>query len=176
LRKNLLVLGLAAACLLQNQNALAQSGNAQQAGGSSNSTVRILSDKDIDLLRKDVRSQKKQLIATNLKLSDSEATKFWPIYDQYTQEQIKINDEKFALIKEYATNWGNMTDEQAAVYIRKWLAVDQATADLRSKYVPIVRGALSGIKAATFFQLDRRINMMIDLQLSSQLPLAQDQQ
>ena len=31
-------------------------------------------------MRKDIRSQKKQLIAQNVKLTDAEATKFWPIY------------------------------------------------------------------------------------------------
>lgn len=167
---------LASACLVHGPNAAAQSATPQQSGSAApETTTRILSDKDIDILRRDVRSQKKQLIASNLKLTDAEATKFWPIYDQYVQEQTKLNDEKLALIKEYATNWGSITDDQAAVYTRKWLAVDEATSGLRSKYVPIVRGALSGIKTATFFQLDRRINMMIDLQLASQIPLAQDQ-
>jgi hypothetical protein len=175
LRTIIIAIGLAAVCLLQSDRGGAQSGNVQQAGASADATARILSDKDIELLRRDIRSQKKQLIAANLKLSDSEATKFWPIYDQYTQEQIKINDEKFALIKEYATNWGSMTDDQAALYIRKWLQVDEAISNLRSKYVPIVRGVLSGTKTATFFQLDRRIGMMIDLQLASQIPLVQDQ-
>jgi hypothetical protein len=169
-------MSLVSACLIHGQSAAAPSGTGQQSGSSaSDTTARILSDKDIDILRRDVRSQKKQLIASNLKLTDAEATKFWPIYDQYVQEQTKLNDEKLALIKEYATNWGSITDDQATLYTRKWLAVDEATASLRSKYVPIVRGALSGIKTATFFQLDRRINMMIDLQLASQIPLAQEQ-
>ena len=176
MRKSLLALGLAAACLSKNPSALAQSGTAQQTEASPNTTGLILSDKDIDLLRRDVRSHKKQLIAANLKLTDVEATKFWPIYDQYTQEQIKINDQKLALIKEYAANWGNITDTEADLYLRKSLAVDDAMSALRSKYVPIVRGALPGTKTATFFQLDRRINMMIDLQLASQIPLVQDQQ
>jgi len=41
--------------------------------------------------------------------------------------------------------------------------------------VPILRKVLPGKKAATFFQLDRRISMMIDLQLTAQLPLVQSQ-
>jgi hypothetical protein len=40
----------------------------------------------------------------------------------------------------------------------------------------MVRGVLPGKKAATFFQLDRRISMMIDLQISSQMPLVQSQE
>ena len=44
------------------------------------------------------------------------------------------------------------------------------------KYVPEVSQVLPGKKAATFFQLDRRISMMIDMQLASQVPLAKDSQ
>ena len=36
----------------------------------------------------------------------------------------------------------------------------------------VVSQVLPGKKAATFFQLDRRLNMIIDLQLFSQIPLA----
>src|SRR5262249_59923569 len=54
----------------------------------------VISSQDLDLLRQDLRSTKKQLIAQNLKLSDTEATKFWPVYDKYTAELIKLNDKK----------------------------------------------------------------------------------
>src|SRR5262245_27148118 len=57
----------------------------------------VVSSQDLDLLRQDLRSMKKQLIAQNLKLSDVEATKFWPVYDKYTADLIKINDKKYAL-------------------------------------------------------------------------------
>lgn len=171
--KTAIVIVFAAAYLLHTPGIFAQA--AQQTAVSSNSIPTILSDKEINLMRSDIRSQKKQLIAANLKLTDAEATKFWPIYDQYTQEQTKINDQKFALIEQYARNWGNMTDGQAAGYTRQWLSLDEATASLRSKYAPIVQGVLPGVKAASFFQMDRRLSMMIDLQLSSQIPIAQDQ-
>jgi len=129
----------------------------------------------MDLLRKDLRSQRKQLIAANLQLTDTEATKFWPVYDQYTAELISINDRKFALIQEYADNWGKLTDQQSLSFIQQWLDLDIEIAQLRQKYVPIVNKTLEGKKAATFFQLDRRIAMMIELQVSSQMPLVQQQ-
>jgi len=62
------------------------------------------------------------------------------------------------------------------IWVRSWLDLDTAVTQLRSKYVPIVRGALPGKKAATFFQLEGRISMMIDLQISSQIPLVQSQE
>jgi hypothetical protein len=39
----------------------------------------------------------------------------------------------------------------------------------------MMRKVLPGKKAATFFQLDWRISMLIDVQLTSQLPLVQSQ-
>ena len=59
-------------------------------------------DTDILLLRRDLRSDKKKLIALNLPLTETEATKFWPVYDQYAAEMAKVNDEFYALIKDYA--------------------------------------------------------------------------
>jgi hypothetical protein len=130
-------------------------------------------DQDVDLMRKDIRSQKKQIIAANLQLTDAEATKFWPIYDQYTAELVKVNDAKYGAIKEYAANYDTLTDEHALALTRNLLTVDQQVAQLRLKYAPIVSGVLSGKKTALFFQIDRRLVMLIDLQLASAIPLIQ---
>ena len=148
---------------------------ASQSASSAGSGVESFSDQQMALLRKDIRSIKKQLIAANLTLTDAEATKFWPVYEQYSAEFGKINDTRTALIKEYADGYGSLSDQQADSLIRRWLDTDIAVSALRQKYVPIVRTVLPGKKAATFFQLDRRISMMIDLQLTSQLPLVQSQ-
>jgi hypothetical protein len=136
----------------------------------------VIKDQDLMLLRQDLRSKRKQLIAANLKLTDTEATKFWPVYDQYVTELIAINDKKFGLIQEYADNWGKLTNEQSLLFTRNWLDMDIAIAQLRQKYVPIVAKVLDGRKTATFFQLDRRIAMMMELQVSSQMPLVQEQE
>jgi len=146
-----------------------------QTTPSQEATPHAISNQELDLLRKDIRSKRKQLIAANLKLTDTEATKFWPVYDQYVSELITINDKKFGLIQEYADNLGKLTNEQSLSFIRRWLDADIAIAQLRQKYVPIVSNVLDGRKSATFFQLDRRIAMMIELQVSTQMPLVQEQ-
>ena len=138
-------------------------------------SAHVISNQDIDLLRKDLRSKRKQLIAANLKLTDTEAAQFWPVYDQYIVELITINDRKFGLIQQYADHWGKLTNEQSLLFTRNWLDMDISIAHLRQKYVPMVARVLEGKKTATFFQLDRRIAMMMDLQVSSQMPLVQEQ-
>jgi hypothetical protein len=152
---------------------MAQSGDAP--GSQSTTTSQSGIERDIQMLRQDLRSKKKQTIAANLQLSDADATKFWPVYDQYVAELTKINDEKYAVIKEYADAWGNMQDDQALSLINRALAVEERVAQLRIKYVPIFSKVVSGSKVATFFQIERRVQALVDLQLSAQLPLVQAQ-
>jgi hypothetical protein len=151
-----------------------QKTRAQESSSQSSLVMsQTTSDQDIDLMRQDLRNKKRQIIAENLPLSDAEAEKFWPIYQHYTNDLKQINDEKYVLLKNYAQSWGNISNQDALIYIRRWLEVDQEVQALRSKYVPVVSQVLSGKGTATFFQLDRRISMMMDIQLASQIPLVQ---
>jgi hypothetical protein len=174
--KFVMILLFAAALFLSapqtNAQATAQTTSAQAPTPNQQQEL----DKDVNLLRQDIRAKKKKLIAANLQLTADQATKFWPVYDQYTAELVKINDTKYDLIKEYAQNWGTMTDDQALSLTKRALGVDEQVNQLRQRYVPIFNKVVPGKTTATFFQLDRRIQAMIDLQLSSQLPLVQDQE
>jgi hypothetical protein len=131
-----------------------------------------VTDEDIALLRQDLRAMKMQVIGQNMSLSDTEGQKFWPIYNHYVKDLQEVNNQKYALLKQYAEMWETMSDEDALIYVRHWLEADGQAQALRLKYVPVVSQVLPGRKAATFFQLDRRLNMIIDLQLFSQIPLA----
>ena len=131
-----------------------------------------VTDEDIALLRRDLRAMKMQVIGQNMSLSEEEGLKFWPIYNHYVKELQEVNNQKYALLKQYAEMWATMSDQDALIYVRNWLEADEQAQALRLKYVPVVSQVLPGRKAATFFQLDRRLNMMIDLQLFSQIPLA----
>jgi Spy/CpxP family protein refolding chaperone len=128
-------------------------------------------DEDIKLFRKDLRSMRKQIIAANMNLSDKEAEQFWPVFERYTQELVAKQDEKYALLKEYAQDYSTMTDAEAEKYIRGRASVDQAILEVRLKYFPLFRKVLSGKAAALFFQLDWRLGLLMDLQLASQTPV-----
>jgi hypothetical protein len=167
--KNLLSISLASILILTGV-----SRGQSSAQTPSNPPAQNTVDQDVDLLRKDIRSQKKQIIAANLQLSDAEAVKFWPLYDQYTAELVKINDAKYGVLKEYANTFNSsLTDEHALALTSNLLTVDAQAAQLRLKYVPIFSQVISGRKTALFFQMDRRLVMLIDLQLASQVPLVQ---
>jgi Spy/CpxP family protein refolding chaperone len=134
-------------------------------------TSQVESDDDIKLFRKDVRSLKKQIIAANMDLTDTEAQQFWPIYDRYTSELAAITDTKYALLQAYVQNYSALTSDQAESYIKGRAAVEESIMKLRLKYFPVFREVLSGKATALFFQMDWRLGLIMDLQLASQTPL-----
>ena len=138
-------------------------------------TSEQVADANIQLMRQDIRSERKKIVAANMPLTETEATKFWPLYDRYIGETIKVNDVRYALIKEYSQNYQNMTDQQADSYIKRWIALDQNNTQLRLKFIPEFEKVISHKKTAMFFQIDRRVAMMIEIQLAAQVPLVNPQ-
>jgi len=130
---------------------------------------------DLEALRVELRATRKQIIAQNFTLTPDESTRFWPVYDQYQAELSKIKDDQYQLIAEYVNTYGSYNEPAATDFITRWLDLDVRTTTLRGSYVPIVGKILPGVKAATFFQMDRRISMMIDQRIASILPVLQFQ-
>jgi Spy/CpxP family protein refolding chaperone len=172
-QKKFLVIALMLVAFAATSSALAQNSSAKKDAAKSSTAddASKLNPNDfIELLRKDIRSQKKQIIAENMDLSDAEAEKFWPVYDQYAAELSRIYDTKIALLNDYADNYSSMTGEQAENYIRKRAEVEQSIMQLRLKYMPAFRKVLSGRETALFYQLDWRLGLAIDVELV-QVPL-----
>ena len=128
-------------------------------------------EKDLELLRHDLRAEKKKIIALNVPLTETEATKFWPVYDQYAAEMKTHYDEFYSVIKEYAANQKTLTDAQAVSMVKRWSEIQVDVAKTRQKFVPLVENVIPGKKAALFFQIDRRLYALMDLQVASEVPL-----
>ena len=128
-------------------------------------------DKELALLRRDLRAEKKKLIAMNVPLTETEATRFWPVYDRYTEEMRKHNDEFLSVIKDYGAKQKTLTDADAISMIAQWTDIQIRLAQTRRKYVPLFEKVIPGKKAAHFFQIDHRLYALMDLQTASEIPL-----
>ena len=123
-------------------------------------------DRDMEMLKSNIRSQKKQIVAANMDLTDAEAERFWPVYDRYAADFAKIYDTKIALFQEYIENYDSMSGDQAESYLRRRAAVEEDVMQLRVKYLPEFRKVLTGRETALFYQIDWRLDLMINLQLA----------
>jgi hypothetical protein len=142
-----------------------------QAAQGGNAGSNTATDTDIKLLREDIRSERIRIVAANLPLNNTEATKFWPIYDQYLAEVSKIGDARVALTKEYVQSYDTMTDAQANDLMKRSAAIDQQFSALLTKYVPIFENVISAKKTARWYQIDRRLDLLINIELAANIPM-----
>jgi hypothetical protein len=128
-------------------------------------------EKDIDLIRRDMRAERKKIIAMNVTLTEQESTRLWPVYDQYEAEMAKGNDEFHAIVRDYVTNQKAMTDDQAVQFLKRWNDAQIKVMETRKKFYPMIEKAIPIKKAALLLQVDRRLRALQDVQISSEFPL-----
>lgn len=129
-------------------------------------------DAYVSLLRKDVASQKFEVMDAVMQLNEDQSAKFWPIYRDYQQELTKINDQRIVNIKQYAQNYTNLTDSQADELVQNALDYRKQRMDLLVKYYGQVKQALGAVTAARFVQVEDQLLLLIDLKIDSMLPIA----
>jgi hypothetical protein len=128
-------------------------------------------EKYVQLLRKDVQTDKVMILTEALDLADDQAQKFWPVYRKYEAKLAEIGDRRFMLIKKFADRYGSLTDGDAAEIAREWFALQDDRARLRKEYYKKVEKATSALTAARFTQIEHVIGMVLDLQVATELPL-----
>jgi hypothetical protein len=138
----------------------------QAPGGYGYADTQWSAEEDVQLVKSNLRSQKKQIVAANMDLTDGEAEKFWPVYDRYAGDLAKIYDTKIALLQDYLDNYKTMSGDQAESYLRQRAAVEEDIMHVRLKYVPEFRKVLTGREAALFYQIEWRLDLMINVQLA----------
>ncbi len=124
----------------------------------------------IELLRSDVKTQKVAIIAEVMQFTKSESSAFWPIHREYEHELSGIIDDRIELIKDYAQNYDSLTDEKAKKLAKTVFALEKRRTKLKKKYFRKFERALSATIAAKFIQVENQINLLIDLQMYSELP------
>jgi hypothetical protein len=126
----------------------------------------------IDLMRKDVRAEKADIVAKTMELDAEQAAAFWPVYKKYEAEAKTLGDERLKIITDYAENFEALTDAKAEDLITRAVALEGKEHALKERYMKEFLAVLPAKVVARFFQVDNRINNLIDLELSSQIPLA----
>ena len=165
-----LVLSAALLALGLGTTATAQ-GGAAQASPAAKAPTQADDDKLVELLRKDVRAQKSDIIAKTMKLDATQSAAFWPVYKQYEAERAALGDERVAIIQDYAEHYDSLNDAKAKGLILRTQALEEKALGVQKKYVDEFLKILPAKTVGRFFQIDRRLNMLIDLELSSNIPL-----
>ena len=127
--------------------------------------------KYLELFRADLKTQKTAIMTENLKLTDAQSTVFWPIYREYDLKLTGIQDQRLALLNDYATSYDSITPQKATSLMEQAFALEDKRMKLRKQYFEKIAKAVSPIVAARFAHVDSIIQHAVDLEIQMQVPM-----
>jgi len=125
----------------------------------------------IEIMRSDIRTEKMSIVTQAMQLTEAQSELFWPVYKEYENEMIKLNDERLALIKDYAASYDSMSDETAKRLIERSFKLQEGRTKTLKKYVSKMGKSVDPKVAARWAQVEHALGSAIDLQIAAELPL-----
>jgi hypothetical protein len=129
---------------------------------------------EIALTRQQIQSDRQEIVAANLQLSEAESKVFWPLYKAYRQEISVLGDRYVKLLEDYAKNYKSITDEQAAKMTDDSLSLLGDENKIMVKHAKKMRQTVSARTVARFFQIETQLNNMLRADLADEIPLVKN--
>ena len=124
-------------------------------------------------LRADMQSTRADIVAKNVSLSAEQAAKFWPAFEAYQKEQNVIMDEQLRDVMKYVDSYDTLDDATALSLMKAHLTRDAKMNALREKWLGEFQKVLPPKLAVRVMQIDRRLSLAAQVQVSSYIPLAE---
>jgi hypothetical protein len=125
----------------------------------------------LEMVRTVIQAERKAVVAQNMKLSDAESEAFWPVYNKFETATRAVNDRRVKVLTELAKDFETLTDEQAIDLLEQYFKFQQERVKVRKSFMKKFKKVLSGKQLTRFYQIDGKINTMIDFDLSLDVPL-----
>jgi len=120
-----------------------------------------------------IEAKKKLIVLQNMNLTEAETAKFLPVYEKYQERLLAINEKSAELIKDYAEHYEHMTNERARNLLNDYLDIEAEKNRLQKYYVKKFNEVLSAKNVARYYQVENKIDAIIDYQLVEIIPLVQ---
>lgn len=133
-----------------------------------------ISTDEIAMIKDVLKSEKKDLVKQYMALSDDQAAKFWPLYEEFQNQRSGLNRERLQLIKDYASQYTQLTDDQAKSLIKRAVKNDKANLKLKDKYFKKMSKKIGGLKAAQYVQMEDYFQTLIRYEIQDAIPFIGD--
>jgi hypothetical protein len=125
----------------------------------------------MDFMRERVQQDKRQFISQNLELTEAEAKAFWPVYDRFQSEIVKLQERALRVVGDYITAYPHLSDDMARRLLDESLAVEADWVKLRQVFAARFRRALPDRKVARYYQLEHKIRALVTYELAAKIPV-----
>lgn len=128
-------------------------------------------DDYMEIVRDVLNTEKKAAVAEAMQLSEDVSAPFWELYNEYQFSLGKLHNQRIALIKDFAKNYENMSDEKADELWMGSMRYQQDLLKLKKSYYKKFKKILPAGQASKYFQIENKIDALINAELAAQIPL-----
>jgi hypothetical protein len=129
---------------------------------------------EIAYIKDALKAEKKDLVKEYMALTDADAAKFWPLYDEFQNQRAGIARERLQIIKDYASQYKMMTDDQAKSLVKRAMKNDKANLKLKDKYFKKISKKVSPLKAAQYIQMEDYFQTLVRYEVQDAIPFIGD--
>ncbi|MDJ0594934.1 MAG: hypothetical protein QNJ72_33975 [Pleurocapsa sp. MO_226.B13] len=153
---------------------LSSSLEAQEISGDPDIEQEYLQER-LELTRSAIQADRKAIVNEYMDLTEEESQDFWPLYKEYRTQATKLNDRLAKIILDYGDSYQeqSVSDEQAEQMLSDYLILEQDRLDLRDDYVAKFQQILPPIKVTRYFQLENKLDAIVDYDLAGNIPLVE---
>jgi Spy/CpxP family protein refolding chaperone len=130
-------------------------------------------DEVLQAVRGDLIDSHADILAKSMTLTSEQAARFWPMFATYQKEQAAILDTQLKGIQEFIEKFDTLDDAAAMTLIKSHFGRDSEMATLREKWLGEFQKVLGARLAVRAMQIDRRVSLAQQLQLTTKIPLVQ---
>ena len=128
---------------------------------------------DIEVARSIAAAERKMIVSKNLQLSEEEAEKFWPVYNDYHQSMRPVNDKRVKVLRELEAEFEGLPGERAQKMLAESLDFQQERVKVRKSYVKKFNAVLPEKKTVRYYQIESKLDTLIDYELARAIPLVE---
>jgi len=128
---------------------------------------------EVIIVSEQLEENRRLVVAENMNLEPGQEEGFWRVYNEYRQEAVEIEKNRFELLREYRKGYETLTSEQAEAMVLTYLDLEEETNSLREDYVREFNTVISAKQTLRFFQIDVRVDSIIRTEISVSNPLVE---
>jgi hypothetical protein len=126
---------------------------------------------EIEVLRGQISADRQAVVAINMRLSEKQGEKFWPLYREYHLEKDVLMDRRVKILTEFSENYMGMTFDQAENILIDALKLEKSLLKLKTSYRKKFQKVLSSRGALRYYQIENKLDTIINFNIASVVPL-----
>ena len=128
-------------------------------------------DHAVQLTRSAIQAERQAILAANLELDEKESAAFWPLYQEYRDALESLVNTRIDFLDRFFASYETLTDDEALALLDQHLDWKKDVLKVRTAYAKKMRKSISGRTVARFFQIENKMDLIVEYELAGEIPL-----